>query len=345
MNQLLNVKEKIIEFINLNKPLVFKILAILIIIITIFTIKSVLKKEKVGNTAGNLYSNGISAIDGKWIYYMEFDDNEPFAIYRVKKNGEKKEKIIEGNFEYINVYDSYIYCLEKNQEKNEYNLIKMKTNGNKKEVLAKNVDKAPVTVTQKKVFYLKDNKLHTIKTNGSDKEKLTDKEVTYYHISGKVIYYIYENEGDSYLARMKTNGKKNIRIGRLKNEEKAKYKTVQIKGNKIYYITEEKTEEGNKNLVLYKMNKNGEKQERLYMLPDYVQIINMQEDAIYYIVKEDEYKLYRMNYKTGKRELMKKMDKLKTINVSGKWVFYITEEDSEIVIKRINLKGSKEQNL
>lgn len=344
MDQLLNIKEKIIEIINLNKPLVFKVLAILIIVITILTIKSVLKVE-IGNTAGNLYSNGISAIEGKWIYYIEFDDNEPFAIYKVKKNGEKKEKVIEGHFEYINVSDSYIYCLEKNQEKNEYNLIKMKTNGNKKEVLAKNIDKAPVTVAQKKVFYLKDNKLHTIKTNGSDKEKLTDKDVNYYHISGKTIYYLYENEGNSYLARMKINGKKNTRIGKLKNEENAKYKTVQIRKNKIYYITEEKTEEGNKNLVLYKMNQKGEKQEKLYALPDYAQIINMQEDAIYYVVKDDEYKLYRMNYKTGKRELMKKLDKLGTINVSGKWVFYITEEDSQIVTKRINLKGTKEQKL
>lgn len=345
MGQLFIVKERIINFIKLNKTWLFKILILFIVMMGIFTIVGKVKTDDNGNTAGNLYTHGISAIDGKWIYYISFDDNEPAAIYKVKKKGEKKEKITEGYFEYLNVVDGHIYCIERNEEKAEYNLIKMTIKGKKKETLAKNIDEEPITVKGKKVYYLKDRKLYSIKTNGSDRDKLSDKEIEYYQISGNMIYYIYSNEGDSYLAKMKKSGKKNLRIGKLKKEEKAKYKMLQVKGNKIYYITELENENSDKTLALYAMNKKGEKIEKMHTLPDYSEIINMQEDAIYYVVEDDEYKIYRMNYKTGKREIIKKVDDLETIGISGKWLFYVTEADSDIIIKRIDFKGSKEQKL
>lgn len=119
MEKVLQIKDMVINFIKEHRKLALRILAALIIIITILVIKSAFKKEKIGNSAGNLIQNkGLSVIVGKWIYYIEFDDGEPSGIYKVKKNGEKTEKIKSGYFEYLNVVDKYIYCLEKDQEKN-----------------------------------------------------------------------------------------------------------------------------------------------------------------------------------------------------------------------------------
>lgn len=343
MELILEIKDRIINFIEINRTLVFKILAVLIIGITVLTIVSSLKQKDEGNTSGNLnFNHGISALDGKWIYYIEFDDNEPASIYRVKKNGDKKEKVIEGYFEYINVLDGYIYCLEKVEDKNEYNLVKMKTNGNKKETLAKNVDRNVVTATRKKVFYYKDKNLYSIKTNGNDKEKISSKEIKYYQVLGNKIYYLYENENDGYIAMMKTNGENNTRIGRVKDGE---YLSLMVKGNKIYYISAEKNDDNQIEYKLHRMNKKGEKIETIYTFNEKIETVNMQKDALYYVVKDEKYKIFKMSYTTGKRELIKMVEDFEAVGINDKWVFFVIEEDNELMTKRITKKGSKEQKL
>lgn len=339
MEKLLQVKDIVINFIETHKKIVLRVLAAIIVIIAILVITSALKKDKLGNTAGNLNANhGISAEAGKWIYYMEFDDNEPSGIYRVKKNGEKTQKIIDGYFEYINVLDKYIYCLEKDEDKRQYNLVKMKTNGNKKEVLAKNVDYAPVTASGDRVYYLKDDNLYSIKTNGSSKTKVSNKDIQYYEICDNRIYYIYESDGSSYIARMKTNGEKNVKIGKLEDSE---YVALHVKGGKIYYIVCDNSE-----YKLYKMNKNGEKEEKIYTLGKDIEYINMQDDAVYYAIEDGEYKISTINYKAANKGTIKKVSNLDAIGISGKWVFYVSENsDDEVVIERIKTNGEKQQSL
>ncbi len=341
MEKVLQIKDMVINFIKEHRKLALRILAALIIIITILVIKSAFKKEKIGNSAGNLIQNkGLSVIVGKWIYYIEFDDGEPSGIYKVKKNGEKTEKIKSGYFEYLNVVDKYIYCLEKDQEKNQYNLVKMKTNGNKKETIARNVDHSPITATKGKIYYFKDESLYSIKDNGSRSKKISDKKISYYEIDGNMMYYIYENEGESYIAKMKLNGKNNnIRIGKLNDSE---YVSLHVKGNKIYYIVKE----NEKSYKLYKMKKNGEKEERIYSFTEKISNINMQDDAIYYIENDNGYKISTINYKAGNKGTIKKLEKEVDFAIVDKWVVYVTEnKDNEIVVKRITTKGEKEQSL
>jgi len=253
---------------------------------------------------------------------------------------EKTEKIKSGYFEYLNVVDKYIYCLEKDQEKNQYNLVKMKTNGNKKETIARNVDHSPITATKGKIYYFKDESLYSIKDNGSRSKKISDKKISYYEIDGNMMYYIYENEGESYIAKMKLNGKNNnIRIGKLNDSE---YVSLHVKGNKIYYIVKE----NEKSYKLYKMKKNGEKEERIYSFTEKISNINMQDDAIYYIENDNGYKISTINYKAGNKGTIKKLEKEVDFAIVDKWVVYVTEnKDNEIVVKRITTKGEKEQSL
>lgn len=341
MEKITQIKDFIIKFVNEHKKITLRILAVLIVLITIIVIRSTFKKEKIGNSAGNLMqNNGISVADGKWIYYVEFDEGEPSGIYKVKNKGSKTKKIKSGYFEYINVIDKYIYCLEKDEDKNQYNLVRMKTNGKKKETIARNIDYAPITATKDRIYYFKDNNLYGIKSNGSDRQKISDKNISYYEISGNTMYYIYENEGTSYIAKMKLNGKNNnIRIGKLDDSE---YVSLHIKGNKIYYIVHE----DEKNYKLYKMNKNGEKEERIYTFSEKIECINMQDDAIYYVVNDGGYKISTIDYKAGNKGTIKKLDNEVKFTISNKWIFYATEnKDNEIIIERITTKGEKEQSL
>lgn len=339
MEKIMQIKELVVNFINEHKKISLRILAGLIVLITIVVIASALKEDKIGNTAGNLMANhGISAEAGKWTYYIEFDDGEPSGIYRVKTNGSKTEKIKGGYFEYINVIDKYIYCLEKDEDKKQYNLVKMKTNGNKKETIAKNIDYAPITAAGDRVYYFKEGILYRIKTNGSDKQKLSEKDISYYEISGNMIYYIYENEGDSYIAKMKLNGEKNTRIGKL---EDSSYVALHVKGNKIYYVI---LDEENK-YKLFKMKTNGEKEERLYTFSNSIDCINMQDDTIYYVFRDGKYNISKINYKAGDKETIKKIDEVEAIGISGKWVFYVEESENDLIIERVTTNGKKEQSL
>ncbi len=316
MEKLLEIKDTVISFIRIHRSLSLKVLAGIIAFISILVISSALKKEKIGNTAGNLIANhGISAEAGKWIYYIAFDDNEPSGIYKVKKNGEKTEKIIEGYFEYINVLDKYIYCIEKDEDKNQYNLVKIKKNGDKKETLAKNIDYAPITASENRIYYFKDDNFYSVKTNGSDRTKISDKDIKYYEICDNKIYYIYENDGNSYIAKMKLNGENNIKIGKLEDSE---YVSLHVRKGKVYYVVCDEDD----NYELYKMKKNGEKEEKIYNFGEDIESINMQDDAVYYVVKDGEYKIKTINYKAVNKVNIKNVSELESFGISGKWVFY-----------------------
>lgn len=336
MEKILELKFMIISFINEHRKLALRILAGLIVVVTIFVISSVFKSDKIGNTAGNLIMNhGMSAEAGKWTYYIEFDDNEPTGIYKVKTNGTKTVKVKSGYFEYINVIDKYIYCLEKDEEKNQYNLVKMKTNGNKKETLARNIDYGPITASGDRVYYFKDKNLYRVKTNGSNKEKISEKNISYYEVVGKSIYYIYQNDDSSYIATMKTNGKNNTRIGKLDN---SKYISLHVKGNKVYYIVFDEE----RNYKLYKMNKNGMKEERIYSFQGSISNVNMQDKAIYYV---SENKISTINYKAGDKETIKKVENIEAITIAEKWIFYSNKQEGDISLERMTINGKKEQSL
>lgn len=336
-------KDYVIGFLQEHKKIVLSILAGLIVIITILVVWSTLGKQEMGNTAGNLYGNhGIAAQSGKWVYYMWFDDNKPAGIYRVKENGKKTEKVNEGYYEYINVVSKYIYCIERDADKGEFNLVKIKTNGKTKEVLASNIDSKPITVANDKIYYFKEGIFYCISVNGTDRKKLSDKDIRYYEISNNKIYYIFQNESDSYIAYMKKNGEKSVNLGKLEDSE---YIALHVKGNQVYYIMRDSEDENA--YKLYKMNKkNGGKVQRIYSLSNRVEYINMQDDAVYFATRDGDIQITSINYKAAHKIDLKKIEKLDAIGTSKKWVYYVTEsEDNEIIMERINKKGEKEQSL
>lgn len=334
------------KFITENKSLILKILPVIIALIAVLIINSGFKSDKYGNSVGNSNNNGLAAEYDKWIYYVEVDGDDTVGICKVKNNGKKTEKVAEGDFYNLNILDGYIYCLEHDSEENKENLVKLKTNGKKKEVLARDVNNGTITVTEKWIYYYKNTNLYRMKLDGTEKNRVSDKKISYYQIDGKWIYYIYKNENISNIARMKLNGEDAQRIA--KAEENTEYDSLYVKGSKVYYVVAKLNEAFDTDYYLYKMSKTGEKADKICRLDTNIKYINMQEDEIYYTTTENysTYIVKSIKYNGTNRNTIKKTQMAIDINVTEDWVLFLSmNEDSDTIIKMVSKDGEKEKDI
>lgn len=346
------MKEKVMNFLKLakqfiltNKSLVMKMIAVIIVIIAIIVIASSLNGTKVGNAASNSHNLGLAVQDGSWIYYVAVDDDEPVGIYKVKNNGKKTEKVADGYMYNLNIVDNYIYCLEYNEDEERNDLIKIKTNGKNKETLARDIDENQIMVSGKWVYYYKDDNLYRVKTSGTDREKISEREIEYYDIDGSWIYYIYENDNSQYIAKMKLDGEDATRIAKADEEE---YETLYIRGGNIYYIASEENDSYDRDYYLYKMNKKGNNTEQICKIDTNIQYINMQEDLIYYTITEDysDSTIKCIKYNGTDKTTIKKTEYAMDINVVEDWVIFLgIDEDYNNSMKMISIDGEDEKDL
>lgn len=346
-DKIMNFIQILDRIINTNKSLFMKIISGIIIIIAILVIASCFNGEEKGNSSGNSYNSGLAVQDGKWIYYVEVDDNEPVGISKVKTNGKKKQKIADGYMYYLNIIDNNIYCLEYDEDKDQNNLIKIKTNGKEKEILARDIEEAQIIAIDKWIYYYKNQNLYRVKLNGTDRQKVSNKEIMYYQIEGNNIYYIYQNNNSQYIAKMKLDGTDSKRIAKIDTSEtEEKYIALYVKAGKIYYITA--NEEYNKDYYLYKMNNKGENIEKICKIDDNILNVNMQQDAIYYIVAENynSYKIKSIKYNGTAKETLKEEEMAGGISVTSDWIVYLgINEDYDDIMKMISLDGKKIEEL
>lgn len=342
MQKIMNCVKRVIS----NKALCLKIVVGLIIIALIIFVASFFRTTQYGNSNGNNNNLGFAVQKDNRIYYIEIDDNEVVGISRVKDNGKKIEKVIEGNVYGLNIMDNYIYCTEYNDDEAEHNLIRVKTNGKNKEILVRNIDRKSAMVVDNWVYYFKNNNLYRVKINGTDKEKVSDKDILYYHIEGKWIYYIYEVDNTQYIAKMKLNGNNNTRIA--KAEENQEYEALYVKGGKVYYILSQANEHYDYMYYLYRMNKNGTKAKQICKLDTNIQHINMQKDKIYYTVTEnyDDYLVKSIKYNGTDKNTITKAKTTLDINITKDWILLLGQNDDEdLVVKMIRTDGKKEKEL
>ena len=334
------------EIFKANRSIIMKLLAVIVVIIAVLVIVSALRGNKGINKYANSNNAGIAVQDGSWIYFSKVEDGEAVGIYKVKQNSKDASKVIEGNLYCLNLVDNYIICLEEDDDDGQYNLVKIKKNGKNKEILAENIDQAPINVADKWVYYFKNQKLCRIKTNGNDKENISDKKIKYYQIDGNLIYYIYENNNSEYLAKMKLNGENSDKI--VKANSEVDFEALYVKGGTIYYIQTELNKNYNVEYSLYKTNKKGDKIEKICDLDENIKYINMQDDRIYYTVTEDydEYELKSIKYNGKDKKTIKTFDGyVGDMNVLDKWVVVITVDgDYEQFTMMVNKSGNKEKS-
>lgn len=349
------MKEKIMkifgtakQFIQVNKSLCIKVLAGIILVVAIIIIASSLKGTEYGNSIGNANNTGLAVKDGGWIYYIATDGDEIVGINKVKANSSKTEKVVEGNFSKINIIGNKIYCLEYDEDDRKTDLISMKKNGKGKETLARDVDSGMVIAVDKWVYYFKNDNLYRVKLDGTDRSKISSKDIKYYQIDGNWIYYIYEKDNADYVAKMKLNGEDSEKIAKIDTSDEYKeYQALYVKGGTIYYVMS-KYEEYYDVFYLYKMNKKGENVEKVCKLGAELSSINMQKNKIYYVEGKDfqEYEIHSINYDGTDRNTIQEEETMGKINIVGNWIMYIGENDDEdLVVKMLSTDGKNSKEI
>lgn len=284
------MKESIFNFVK-SKKIYFIVALVLMILLILLVLFITNRKEK--NNIGNLINNGFVTKTGNWIYYakedgiykiksdntkkiserkslylniegkylyfIEEENNSKFNLVKMKTNGKNKQILVENiDDKMILVKNGIIYY---SQNKN---LFKIKTNGK---------DRKKISEQDILTYQIKDNTIYYVYTDGKDylltKMKLDGTNVNVletqcnlnFYVKGNKIYYIKEEyntskyEYDYTLCSMKINGKNKKELTKIPNTQKQ----INISDEGIYYLTTENYE----NYEIYKMKYNGEKSTKI----------------------------------------------------------------------------------
>jgi hypothetical protein len=179
-------------------------------------ITSVDKINKVGITSGNSsnkinmdgsWKGGFLTSQGEWVYFSAPDEN--CAIYKIRSNGEKRERLGQDSGCFLNVVGDWIYYCNLSDNNRIY---KMRTDGSEKTKIADDGCEF-LSVSDEWIYYCNINDegcLYRIKTDGSGRVKLVDTFVMTPCVSGEWVYYFAKKEGGFF--RVRTDGRDKQRV-------------------------------------------------------------------------------------------------------------------------------------
>ena len=327
---------KALNFFKARKKISISILLVLVLLIFAIIYKSNSKEE---NLSGNLNNLGFSVNFGKTTYCLGYKDGIADGIYKI--SGKNKTKISDDYGYYLNKSGNYIYYIDAIDN----NIIRMKTNGKKKDIIVENVDTEIMTVVGDYIYYFDNSYFYRIKTNGENKKRISNKSLEMYQIVGKYIYYSYMDNGSYSIAKMKTDGENNQKIASECG------KAFCVDGKHIYYICENNGNSNETFYELYKMNKNGENKKQLAKIEGILDqsSINFYGNLVYYAKRDTEWKnaIYKIDL-NGKNEtkITDIVGYVTKINVNNNWIYYPDENNNnEVKIYRIKTNGTNKQEL
>lgn len=345
-----NVKDFFIKMKNLIKKFVLEnkklsiIIGTVLLVIIFGALLIAFNKTEIGNTSGNLNNSGFSVQKDGYIYYLGLKDNNTDGIYRMKLNNSKKEKITSDYGLYLNNSGKFLYYLDATEGK--YNIVKVKTNGEDKEIIVKDVDTAKITVIDNWIYYFKESNFYKVKVNGEEKQILSKKSIENYEICDNWIYYSYINDGKNVIAKMRTNGEDITKI------DSDASNVFFVKNNKIYYVYESYNEENLEyNYDLYVIKTNGDKKEKIANLGNNLQMenVNFDGDRIYYAKtnENDVLAIYSIKLNGKDEDKIVEIQAYSTImNIHDKWIYYTDQDDNgQSQMFRVKINGEEKQGL
>ncbi|MCL2488020.1 MAG: DUF5050 domain-containing protein [Oscillospiraceae bacterium] len=152
----------------------------------------------------------INVVDD-WIYYCNRNDEE-MGTYRIKIDGSDKQKLNNDWLEYINVVGDWIYY----NNPDDGIIYRMTTNGDDKQIVGNATLSSNINVVGDWIYYTEGfwytggSCPYRIKTDGSNRQKLSDDWVASINVVGDWIYCLAEvNWDECNLYRMKLDGSEN----------------------------------------------------------------------------------------------------------------------------------------
>lgn len=271
-----------------------------------------------GNSNGNLANGSFVASQGDWIYYVSYptDDQgyfitERVGLYKMREDGSGKTQLSAGDIRYINVVGDWVYYID--------NVYIFDSKGNIEDI---------------------SRELYKIKTDGTNKTKLTDDSIYDINVVNDWIYYSNRSDGGK-LYKMKTDGSNKTMLF----DDYVSY--INVSGEWIYF--DKGSFEG-----IYKIKTDGTGLTCLY--EGIAREINVIDNWIYFDAsvyiegqsgfqtkdKRDQ-RLFKIKTDgTGLTQLGN--DRASIFNVSGDWIYYLSNYDYEKIYK-IRLDGTSRAKL
>lgn len=231
------------------------------------------KEENGINIRLNTDNTWCICSDGEYIYYANVDDGS--SIYRIKPNGEGREKLNSDNCSNLIVDGEYIYYIDSNANRN---IFRIKKDGSEKQKIAESYV-YDAAIYDGRIYAVSKDNIFSVATDGSEFGvicKKTGKDINLY---AGMIFFINRENGKIY--SMKTDGSDLTKI----SDDKAAYLNVYT--GYIYY--QNLSAEGH----LYSIEiMSGEKKQ---LVADDSRYINVTSDKIYYRMDKDTKNIYSVS--------------------------------------------------
>lgn len=321
------------------------IVAVLIVISIITSITLTSTINNAGKIAGNLSNEGFAVLKGNKAYVSNTlinSGNESIknGLYEINTKNTSKLITEDEYVKSINFYKGYLYYLAINKSENgNYirQVVKMKPNGEKKQILVDNIETTTIAnnslnVSDGWIYYTNsDNKLEKVKKNGEKRQQISDEEIVRFQISGKYIYYTTKDDD---FKRMKKNGSN---IEKINNG----IDLFQIVSNDVYYISK-----SNGHLIKLNLKDNVDEE----IINKKIKTFNIYEKTIYYAVNEqEEQAIYKIKTNGKKNEKIVDLESANVfICVTGNYIYYTDKLENSpyyYTIYRIKTNGENRESI
>lgn len=266
-------------------------------VVTDNTLQIILKSNinAEGNSLANINNFGLASVQGGFIYYSNYSDNQ--NLYKMKADGSSNTKLnSDGGVSHINVLGDWIYY-----SGNDGKLYRMKVDGSQKSIFI-NEEVYFSYVTADFIYFYSNGSLNRMKLDGSARTSIiASADQWNYYISGGFVYYIDNGK----LLKVKTDGTQNTTIINGDVDQLA------VSGNNIYFVNYEQK--------LYKTGLDGKV--KVQITDDKVRNINLSGNWIYYINASDESNVYKVALDGTFRTRVGNLSVYDSINIVGDNIF------------------------
>jgi len=304
----------------------------------------------VGNTSGNLANGGLVAQQGDWIYYVSFDGKNN-TLNKIKTDGKGKKTLLYGNIFYVSVVGDWIYYSCGYLDEGSGSIGRVKTDGSKNQTLlnvTNYVSNREFNVVGDWIYYIYDespgyDRIMKMKTDGSAREELFSTEssnIYTINVVGDWIYYSFYAGNYpyyTYIGKVKTDGSDNPQLV-AQNTSTA----FNVVGDWVYYSSYSSTQDID---TLSKIKTDGTS--HLNIISDQINGskfgcgFNVVGDDIYYCTANGLYKIKTDG--SGKHKLAK--GNFGFINIVGNWIYYVHYNNSDGVLYKIKIDGTKNKKV
>ncbi len=272
-----------------------------------------------GNTAGNLYNQGLFCESNGTVFFANPDDDN--KLYSMNPDGSNLKKLCNDTVSFINADSHYIYYVRNNDASNhEYPLFAVDTNSlcriSRKGGDVTVLDKAPciyATLVGNYIYYLHYSKddattLYSIKIDGTEKQKVSDIPIYTCSTLGQYIYY-HGIEEDSKIYRLDTATGQSSVVYDCKA-----YKPIVVDENNIYYLDPDQN-----NCLIHTST---EWQNPTIVTTDSIDHYNIYGSYIYYQRYDKDVSAFCRIKNDGSDFLIIAEGNYKNINITSEYIFF-----------------------